>query len=266
MIDREWPRSRFWLCHFLYSRHERPAITWDAPTDSPNQATELDRTAADFLAWQIRIDEAGRKKLIEQAAEQCANDPAYIQSLRLFVREEQHHQAIAQRWLATQPSTPPQTDAVRSALRTATRPLGIRFELSLLLIGELVTLTLNRMLCEKVTDPTLAGVLGQIIADHELHIAFHSERLTAEFADFNFLRRNLRRWRLRGMHASLVKGVAWRHRSLLKMLDVSANSFREAATDNFETVLSRMVPYRRAALLEALGQQREQRYEKPSRV
>lgn len=262
MIDHEWPRSRFWLCHFLYSRHERPYIHWDAPcVDEP-----LRRSAGEWLSWQIQINDGSRQRLIDHATTECATDPAYIQSLRLFTREEHHQREIVERWLDESGHDISPQGRVRHLMRLAVRPLGLRFELSLLLLGEIATLTMNRLMLERASDTKLAGVLNQLILDHEQHIAFHSERLTAEYADFNFIRRNLRRSRLRGMFATLVRGIAWQQRRTLKAMNVSQSEFRRDAQRNFEAVLSRMVPYHREALLESLGQQRDQRYEKPARV
>ena len=43
-------------------------------------------------------------------------------------------------------------------------------------------------------------------------------------------------------------------------------AYRRLARENFEQVLSRMVPYHRETLLAALVRQREHRYEKPTHV
>ncbi len=265
MMDHEWPRSRFWLCHFLYNRHQRAAIIWNDDENTP-PAEPACSAIGQFLDWQTGFDRAGRSRLVDRATAQCADDPAYIQSLRLFIREEEHHQANVQRWLEQRGQSSIPADSLRSLLRGITRPLGVRFELSIVLISEIVTLTLNRMLFDQSSDVVLNGVLRQLMTDQEQHIAFHSERLTAEYADFNFIRRNLRRWRLRSLHAVLVRVAAWRHRSMLKAMNIEPKVFKRISCANFETILGRMVPYRREALLKTLVEQREQRYEKPTRV
>ncbi len=313
MYEREWPRSRYWLAHFLNFRHMRAKIDWSAPGQLP---APLAQPVADWLAWVAQVNEPSRQRMLDWALTDCADDPAYVQSLRLFVKEEQHHTTIINRWLTARKLAGAPCGALRAVMRRAIRPLGLRFELSVLLLGEIVTVTMNRLVRDAVrragpcsargvvpaseiagstgphpsplpssgagegaagaplgtetvmaaaarSDAALAGVLDQLITEHHVHLSFHSERLTAEFADFNFIRRNLRRLRLRGMFAALVAGVARHHRALLAAIGCPRRRFSAECWSLFSTVLERMVPYRRETLMATLLDQREKRFEKP---
>lgn len=262
MRDGEWPRSRYWLCHFLHNRHERPAIAWDG---GPRLPSALARPLADWLAWISQTHQESRRRLIDWAVRQCAADPAYIQSLRLFVKEEQHHAALIERLLCQRGWAGRPCGWKRAAARAIVRPLGLRFELSMLLLTEIAALTLSRLLLPALNDDAAArGVAAQITHDHQCHIAFHAERLTTEFADFNFARRNLRRWRLRGMMAAATAGIALHHGRLLRALGATRRRYAQACHEHFERVLSRMVPYRREQLLAVLLEHRQQPYAKPA--
>src|ERR1043165_1424984 len=88
MRPREWSRSRFWLCHFLHNRHERPridgskAIDLEAPLRGP---------VARWLANDAAQPPVCGARLVVQAARHYHADPAFVQSLRLLVKEQQHH-------------------------------------------------------------------------------------------------------------------------------------------------------------------------------
>lgn len=259
MLDREWPRSRYWLIHFLQNRHERVRIAW--PSDG-ELAAAVRQPVADWLAWMAQVNAASRQRLIEWARCRCASDPAYPQAIRLFVKEEQHHGDLVRRYLELRGLSAAPVGGLRAAARAVLRPLGLRFELSVLLLSEILCLAMNRAIIERVSDPTLKDLLTQIIHDHECHLTFHRERLTTEFADFNFVRRNLRRWRLRGMFAAAVHGAAAYHRGLLAALEIPRRSFIASCWADFRGELEKMVPYHRETLLAVLTNQRDQPYER----
>ena len=260
MRQPEWPRSRYWLCHFLNNRHMRVRIDWNAPHAPFLQGGA--QPIADWLTWTTQINTASRGRLLRWATTECATDPAYIQSLRLFVKEEQWHADIATRYLSLRQMKGRAGGINRAMARSLMKPLGLRFELSILLLSEIAALTVSRLLLKATNDEALRGLLTQGIHDHECHIAFHSERLTTEFADFNFIRRNLRRWRLRAMFTALVTGLTLRHRRLLRAIGCSKTQFARQAWHTFAAVLERMVPYGRDHLLAALLNQQQKPYEK----
>jgi len=264
MQDREWSRSRYWLCHFLQNRHERATIQWNAPAGDCD--ARADAAVAHWLRWIGETNGPARQRLIHWAVNDCASDPAYVQSMRLFVREEEHHTATIARYLTQRQLSAPAGGLTRAAVRAMIKPLGLRFELSILLLSEIAVVQMNRLLLAKTQDQTLRGLLTQMIHDHQCHLAFHSERLTTEFADFNFLRRNLRRLRLRAMFALAVRGITSYHRPLLRTLNITPRAFAAQCFTGFAAVLERMVPYRRETLIARLLEQREQPYAKALRL
>lgn len=258
MFKGEWSRSRYWLCHFLHNRHERPRINWSGTAG----------TGSDARAWQPFLLDLRRRLgrprcwIIEATAQSCAGDPAYLQSLRLFLKEELHLANLLDR-LLKQPCPPADPMPLRLALVIRQR-LGTRFEWSVLLLQALIDVQLVQLLSQQPQPSPQQQVAQQIIRDREHHLNFHAERLTLEFADFNFLRRNLRRFRLRLMFAGLLATTLFRHHRLLGSNGISALSFALSAWAHFNHLLEAMVPYHRTALLNQLLSQHRHPYDKPA--
>lgn len=251
MRQAEWSRSRYWHCYFLQSRHERPRVPW---TSDPRVSLEAGETA-----WLHDVRSrcgAAEGWLIQRAAADHASDPAYVQTLRLVVREQQYHGQLLDRWLkqahgaALQPPRP-------HPLLHAGRLLSVRYTLSVILLDDLLDLALARLLSGTTGDPALKTILDTLRQDKSAHVAFAVERLTMEFADFNAMRRNLRRLRLRAMFAARLAHTLAVHRGLL---GPACASFAAQQWHEFNRLLEEMVPYRREKLMAALLEQERQPY------
>jgi hypothetical protein len=155
----------------------------------------------------------------------AAGDPEYARAVRLFVAEEQNHARLLARLLAAggMPAlTGHWSDTVFVRLR---RLLGLRTELLVLMIAEVVALRYYRALRDGTDDPLTTDVAGRILADEERHVPFHCQRLHASFARSP---RPLRRpvltlWRLLLLAVALV--VAVDHGRALRRLGVGRGRF-----------------------------------------
>jgi hypothetical protein len=262
MLDREWSRSRFWLSYFLHSRHEHGAIDWRSATcEAVPPAAPVIRFLNSALPGQM---DDGRW-LIAQALRHCPSDPAYIQALRLFTKEEARLRTVMGRLAARAGLARSGRPVLERAMASGRRVLGLRFELSMLLQDELVDVSVFALVRDAAADdPVLAAACRQAVACRQAHAAFHAERLTVEFADFNFIRRNLRRWRLRLGFALKLGLTMARYRGLIRAAGQSPATFVRAAWSAFAIVLGRLVPYRREAQLAALLHQTQRPYDQPN--
>lgn len=108
---------------------------------------------------------------------EAAGDAEYASAVRMFVAEERNHarllalllaaggaEVIASHW----------SDRVFVALR---RALGLRLELLVLMIAEVVALRYYRALRDGSDDALTREVAGRILADEERHVPFHCHRL-----------------------------------------------------------------------------------------
>jgi hypothetical protein len=257
----EWSRSRFWLSHFISSRHRRAVVAWCSP-----RGVE-DRRTHNALTWLGAITARtglARAWVVRRAAVRYAADPACVQCLRLIIREQQHHRELVARLHARfdVPATPASVPG-----RDAAQPLGVRFRMSLQLMSDLADTAMLEQLTAAVDgdgDGAMRAVCGTLLRERQMHISFLGERLADEFADFNFARRNLRRWRLRLMFAALLPVRLVEQRGLLRALGVSPIAHADATWQHFSRMLECVVPYRRDALLRLLTTQRERPYDRPS--
>ena len=252
MASQEWSRSRYWLCHFLHNRHERAAIAWRA-----EDLSALPPVVRHWLGRCVSGQDICGPGLIRRAVHRYRHDPAYVQALRLFRVEKQVHGELVG----------------RLAGRVARRPglflrvgpvLGVRYTLSAILLADLIDLTSFAMLRRTTTNPTLSSVCDVVLHDKSAHVAFLAERLTLEFADFNFVRRNLRRLRLRAMFGMKLARAVAEDAALIRHAGWSRQQFIDECWQRFARLLEQMVPYHREQLLAALTAQRRDPYARTS--
>lgn len=123
------------------------------------------------------------------------------------------------------------------------RLMGLRMELLVLMIAEVVALRYYRALRDGTDDSLTADVAGRILSDEQRHVPFHCERLHASLAE---LPRAVRRpvmalWRLLLLAACLV--VAADHGPALRRLDLGRLRFvADVMTSSRTVVAAVLVP------------------------
>ncbi|HWO63919.1 MAG TPA: ferritin-like domain-containing protein [Umezawaea sp.] len=193
----------------------------------------------------FQVGEAGDgANLIAKAA----GEGDYSVAVRLFVAEEQNHarmlallldaagaSTIASHW----------SDVVFVRLR---RALGLRVELLVLMVAEVVALGYYRLLRDGTGDPLVTEVAGRILADEERHVPFHCRRLRKAFAGLPALVRPVvfGVWRVLLFGASLV--VAYDHGPALRVLGTTRRGFVVEVNRLFAEVLAAEFPSRRILL------------------
>ncbi|MFE4965470.1 ferritin-like domain-containing protein [Streptomyces sp. NPDC056660] len=172
----------------------------------------------------FQVGEDGDGANLVSKADQ-AGDTDYGQAVRLFVAEEQNHARLLARLLAAggvPTLTGHWSDTVFVRLR---RLMGLRMELLVLMIAEVVALRYYRVLRDGTDDALTAEVAGRILSDEERHVPFHCERLHASLAELpHAVRRPVMAvWRLLLLAASLV--VAADHGRALRRLGIGRLRF-----------------------------------------
>lgn len=154
-----------------------------------------------------------------------ARDVDYATAVRLFVAEERNHARMLALLLgaAGAPTIPGHwSDTVFVRLR---RALGLRLELMVLMVAEVIALRYYRALRDGAGDPLTEQVAGRILADEQRHVPFHCERLRAGFAAMPWLARPVVGVAWRVLVAGTVVAVAVDHGSALRRLGVSRRAF-----------------------------------------
>lgn len=106
-----------------------------------------------------------------------AGDGDYGTAVKLFVAEEQNHARQLAHLLAAAGADTiggHWSDAVFVRLR---RALGLRLELLVLLVAEVIALRYYRALRDGTADPLTTDVACRILADEQRHVPFHLRRL-----------------------------------------------------------------------------------------
>lgn len=172
----------------------------------------------------FQVGEAGDGANLIAKAE-GAGDPTYSHVVRLFVKEEQNHARLLERLLSSAGAKTINghwSDALFVRLR---RALGLRLELMVLLIAEVVALRYYRALRDGAGDALTTEVAGRILADEERHVPFHCDRLRDAFAAW----RGPVRAAVTAVWWVLLCGavvtVAWDHGPALRHLGVTRRGF-----------------------------------------
>ncbi len=219
-------RSGFgqWVDHFEANVAVHAEV--DAAIDFAGDCTVPESARGPLIASvrRFQLGESGDGRQLLRNA-QRAGDPEYVRAIGLFVAEEQQHAALLLRLLGHLGGTPMSThwsDAVFVRLR---RLLGLRTELMVLSVAEVVALSYYGGLSSHGPDPVTRAVAARIVDDEHAHVRFQRDRLRAGFADSPTSLRVLALvlWWVVAMGATVV--VAFDHRSLLDAIGYRRTRF-----------------------------------------
>jgi hypothetical protein len=191
----------------------------------------------------FQLGESGDgEQLLRKAAK--AGDAEYLDAARLFVGEEQQHAALLLRllgYLGGEQMRKHWSDAVFVRLR---RLMGLRTELMVLTVAEVVALSYYGGLATDGPDPVVRAVAGRIVADEHPHVRFQQDRLRIGFARSGILARLLAFafWWTTAIGATVV--VAIDHGPLLDAIGYRRTRFVRDVLADFAKVCATVL-YRR---------------------
>ena len=185
----------------------------------------------------FQLGESGDgEQLLRKAAR--AGDLDYLRAAELLVAEEQQHAALLLRLLGHlggEPMCRHWSDAVFVRLR---RLMGLRTELMVLTVAEVVALSYYGGLANAGPDGVVRAVAARIVADEHPHVRFQQDRLRAGFAESRVGARALAfafRW-LTAIGATAV--VAFDHGPLLDAIGYRRRRFIRDVLADFARVAS----------------------------
>ncbi|WP_328484135.1 ferritin-like domain-containing protein [Streptomyces sp. NBC_00377] len=208
-----------WARHFETERDRRaarPDPCWEAGASLP--------PAVRASVQRFQAGEDGDSSALFAKAD-AAGDPEYSAALRLFVAEEKNHARLLALLLKAGGATTRAGHWSDAAFARLRRVPGLRTELLLLMVAEVVALRYYRALRDGTDDPLTSEVAGHILADEERHIPFHCAWLRASVAE---LPRAARRPLLAGWQVMLLGAVlivAADHGRALRGLGVGRGRF-----------------------------------------
>jgi len=207
--------SNYWIGHFKASALQQ-RINWDLQPNLTSQETATILTS--LQAWQLAETSEGRQ-LIAAATKYAGqvNDPAYIEAVELFIREEQKHGANLGRYLDRM-QQPRKKLSWDDSLFRWTRHLNTSMEIWTLTV--VVVESTAQIFYQSLKDATNCALLQEIctdiLIDEAYHITFQTERLGIIYGNKNQFSRS---WR-KPVYKAFFYGVAcvvWLgHRKLFK--------------------------------------------------
>ncbi len=226
-----------WVDHFEQNKAVHAevdaAIAFDGQCDIPDSV----RPPLIESIRRFQLGESGDgEQLLGKAAR--AGDPDYLRAAQLFVAEEQQHAALLMRLLGYLGGQPMQThwsDAVFVRLR---RLMGLRTELMVLTVAEVVALSYYGGLAKLGPDAVVRAVADRIVADEHPHVRFQVDRLRAGFAQSRGGARALAFafWWLTAIGATVV--VSFDHGPLLDAIGYRRTRFIRDVLADFAKVVA----------------------------
>jgi hypothetical protein len=205
-----------WLRYFQKNRTQRLAIPWERGiVAEPGLRRPL------ILSLQrFQVGEQGDGFHLREGAARTF-DPDYSRAIDLFIREEQEHSRLLARAIEGMGGhllTYHWSDVCFVFLR---RLLGLRFELLVLLVAEIIAQAYYKILYEGTSDVVLRNIFGQILHDEQGHVAFHRAYLRYSFSTFPPLPRWLlfQIWRL--FYQSVCLVVLYDHHSVFRAVGMT---------------------------------------------
>lgn len=209
-----------WLNYFEYNRVHRLPVPWERGINiEPSLRDSLIRSLQKF-----QIGESGEgRKLRRHAVE--TGDAVYARTIELFVKEEQEHARLMAEILKRLDAPLLTSDWTDNCFMLMRHLFGLRAELLVLLLPEMIAKRYFRALHDGTGDPVLRAVFAQIVQDEEGHVAFHVEYLRRLFENLSFSRRIAVQvaWRIAYRATCLV--VMSDHRAVLHACGVKPGDF-----------------------------------------
>jgi hypothetical protein len=233
-----------WVDHF--EQNDAVHARTDSAIDFGGNCAVPEAVRRPLIASVRQLGESGDgQQLLHKAAQ--AGDPEYLRAAELFVAEEQQHAALLLRLLGHLGGEPIRrhwSDAVFVRLR---RLMGLRTELMVLTVAEVVALSYYGGLASDGPDPVVRAVAERIVADEHPHVRFQQQRLRAGLAGSRAPLRLLAfgLWWITAIGATVV--VAFDHGPLLRAIGYRRVRFVRDVLADFAKVVTAVLFTRRVA-------------------
>ena len=135
-------------------------------------------------------------------------DRLYLQALGLFIKEEQRHAALLERFLRREQTDVIEREWTNGVFRHLRNAMGLELMLSILLAAELMARVYYAALSRATEDPVLRAICRQILRDERWHVQFQCDRLRQMRTGGRRKARLVVRWAERIGFRGLLGGVA----------------------------------------------------------
>src|SRR5437899_1280463 len=167
-----------WVRHFLANRRNRPEPEWDLSIRL--QPDVVKKLLPSIVQFQLG-DGGGPASLIAHDAAKYRNSSEGTRLLTdLWFEEEREHSRLLGQAVRRFGGKRIESHWSFSAFCACRRIIGVRSELQILLLTELVSTAYYRVLRLHADDVPLKAMCSLILRDEAGHVAFHRDRLAAD--------------------------------------------------------------------------------------
>ncbi len=174
--------SQQWLNYFQENKRLRADIR--IPVEL--KIVESKRAPLMRSLQRFQIGETGDGRHLRKYADR-RNDPIYSECVDLFIKEEQRHATMLAQVILAMNGTLLSwhwSDVVFILLR---RVLGLKTELLILLIAEVVGKCFYKCVADDIEDPDVKDLFSLIVLDEIAHLDFHATFLSEQLANYHWL-------------------------------------------------------------------------------
>lgn len=226
-----------WVEHFQQNEELHARVDAAIPFDGHCEIPDAARRPLIESVRRFQLGESGDgEQLLRKAAR--AGDQEYLRAARLFVAEEQQHAALLLSLLGYLGGPPMRTHWSEAVFVRLRRLMGLRTELMVLTVAEVVALSYYGGLAKAGQDAVVRAVADRIVADEHPHVRFQTDRLRTGFAASGVGVRALALafWWLTAIGATVV--VAVDHGPLLDAIGYRGGRFIRDVLADFANVAS----------------------------
>ncbi len=219
-----------WLNYFQLNRVHRSEVPWERGI---HPEKHLRKPLLDSLR-RFQVGETGEGNHLKASA--ARRSAEYAETIALFIDEEKEHARMLALLIKGMGGDLMRWHWSDLAFIFIRRLMGLRLELMILLIAEMIAKRYYRALDEGTQDAVLKAVFGQIRQDEEGHIAFHVDTLHRDFGGYPFLVRLALRTFWQVCFWIVCALVILDHRKVLRAVKVRPGDFWADCTRIFDDV------------------------------
>jgi hypothetical protein len=171
--------STQWLLYFQDNKKSRADIKFTNDIAIPlSMRAPLIRSLQRF-----QIGETGEGKHLRKYA-RMTKDPTYEECIDLFIKEEQYHALVLAQIIQSMDGTLLSWHWTDLAFIVLRRMLGLKTEIFILLIAEIIGKCFYNACSNKLDDPRLRDAFALIVLDEIGHLEFHCDFLREQMKDY----------------------------------------------------------------------------------
>lgn len=194
-----------WHQFFYQNQIHFKEMKWEEETQLSQQ--ELNILTKSLQQFQ-RGENSEGKSLFKYAKD--FNDDGYVDSIKLFIKEEQTHAAVLGKFMAHNDIKRIKSHWVDNVFRKLRRLASLENSVTVLITAEIIAAIYYQALRDATNSINLRKICDQILKDEEMHINFQSYTLSL----FYQKKSRFRKMRNRIFHRTLMRGtilVVWLH-------------------------------------------------------